>query len=297
VTLATDGNHEASEAVLEKGAKMKGRSILAIAGTVFAGALFGAPAVTEAASFTITSIVVTEVQGANTVVWCDTGSGCQNQIWTLPAGGVTITDGQSAVFTQTGVGGLGGDFNFDTSDTFGRNTAGAPVEIACSAANPCTVAVAINGATQVAAANGILNNFNLDNSLQSHNEARDYNQGQGPFGPFGPAAWTLSLGYADNAHMSGSPACADTNADCLPAPGALLGATNAALFFGKGGGVVSGSSCTVAGTCYDAGAIRISVPVVPEPASLLLLGGGLIFGGGMARRKSRVRKQSTSESV
>src|SRR3989442_305497 len=112
---------------------MRKGSVFAV--LVFAVAFFAAPSASEA--ITITSISVT-VGG---VTWCDTTSGCLNPIWNL-TGGVTLNNppGQSLVLTQTGTGGLGGAFNFDSSD---RGGSGAPVASPCNAANPCPTSMSI----------------------------------------------------------------------------------------------------------------------------------------------------------
>src|SRR6266496_1391380 len=113
--------------------KTKYALFLKLIGSLFALALLAAPSL-GVAQVTITQVRV--VVGGQE--FCDsTVAGCTNIIWTIPAGGVTLTPGQTLNLTQTGTmldaGGAVEGGNFDTSDR-------GPLLSACSTAGgtPCT---------------------------------------------------------------------------------------------------------------------------------------------------------------
>jgi hypothetical protein len=205
------------------------------------------------AQVTVNSVRVTVSSATKTAVWCDTSLACSAAIWDLGSG-VTVGAGQTLVLTQTGlIPGVGG--NFDTSDRATLPQSGVPTLAECSAADPCTVTVEINGIVVYTSASGnALNAFNNDNDV---NETS----------PWALAAtkpnYTLSLGYADNVHAGTCPA-----AGCFPIP--FSGAT-----YFKGAGSTALGACS--SNCYDAGALLITGIAAPATATGRMTGGGSVF--------------------
>jgi hypothetical protein len=203
--------------------------------------MFAAPSISHAT--TVTSVTVT----VGTTVFCDTTGSCANKIWNL-GGGVDIgtAPGKPLVLTQTG-----GTFNFDTSDL---GFTGTPT-------------ITINGITFSDDLKILNQPHGVDDGSTSHQEAVDWTL---------PTINTLSglriwVAYADTAHSN---ACADPDANCLP-ENPWAGSPNT-TFLGQA--ALSASGCVRPGVnpCWDAGAIRIEAAAVPEPATVVLVGTGLV---------------------
>jgi hypothetical protein len=249
------------------------RLVLAASVSIFVMTLL-APR-TANAQVTVSQVRVTISNTLKTAVYCDTTvAGCVQQIWNL-GGGVTLAAGETLVLTQTGsfpnVGG-----NFDTSDLV--TTAGTSLCIA-SGGVPCTVKVELNtgsGLNQVFLSSGAnpLNNFNADTG-ESHQEAAAYVL------EVTATNYTLSFGYADNAHAEGAtppPAsCAHTGStapNCFPTPFDGSGGTAVATKFIGAGLAPLGDLCRT--NCYDAGVLLITGKALPSLPGRMT-GGGSVF--------------------
>jgi hypothetical protein len=239
--------------MVKYGEKYGIRSVLVLALVVAALALF-AP-IAANAGVTVTQVKVTVSGTGSTAVYCDTTTTCTGgiQVWTLPAGGVSISGGETLVLAQTGlliVGGAGLGGNFDTSD---RIKPTAPNILSCASGTPCTVTIALNtGAGLVnvfTGSNTPLNNFNLDTG-GNHQE-----QAQWGAAVVSTPDYTLQLGYADNVHGCTAPATGTTT--CFPNPfDGTKGTTAATVFLGAGVTDTGVPSC--GNNCYDSGALLIT---------------------------------------
>src|ERR1051325_3969047 len=245
---------------------MKYRSGL-VASMLGVAALWFVPA--ASAQILVTSVKVTESSANNVngkiAVWCNVSAACAAipnaiQVWNL-GGGVSVGVGQTLVLAPTGIvfnqtftGG-----NFDTSD---RANLQLPNEAACSVADPCNVAIEING-TQVysSSAGDALDYFNSD--FPGNNSVNEASQWSLPV--FSTTNYSLSLGYADNQHGTTCPALG-----CFPHPFA-----DATYFLGAGAVQALGDcpANNVPTGCFDGGALLITGLQPPQAGCTLTQGG------------------------
>lgn len=239
------------------------RKISALATMAALVSMFAGPSVSDA--LIISSISVTNGSGVF-------AGGAAGPTWTFAP--ITLSPGETLVLTQNSAKIIGpgvGSYNFDTSD-FG--------------AAPYTIS--INAGAPILDSAFILNVGGTDDPTStSKQEAANWVL----LGTFVDATGSFNLftGYADTLHTD--LVCGDgAGGNCLPFNGVVTvwdgtgGSTPATHFLGSGGGepfagYPAGVHCTfTSNNCFDAGAILIVAQpgVVPEPASLFLLGIGLI---------------------
>jgi hypothetical protein len=243
--------------------------ILAVALMLVGVSVIAAPATSQATTITITSVTVS------------VGPASFSSIWTFP---VNLAEGQSLLLSQTGV--AVNAYNFDTSDV-------------CIPASNCTTPPTITVATNVGNfiftdSGNVLSSpagVGADTLVAPPLETREY-VAAGQTGGAGTGL-SLNVGYADDAHFeSPHTACSATGTvdtpiiNCRPDP---FSATFMQATLVTGGCLAANGSFD-GRSCIDAGVLRFvntTVPRVPEPSTLVLLGGGLLSLAVWSRRAFR----------